>query len=485
MALLSSRPSSRAETRDTVESVTRSASLKLIAAIAAGKTARSAMRALGTGGTALPGLLVERFDPHAAAAIAANLTDTALITGTNGKTTSAAMLARILRADGRRVVHNRAGSNLLRGVTATLVEAASPLGGLPADASAVFEADEAALPSIAQVAPPSVTVFTNLMRDQLDRYGEIESIARRWIDTLPALPANACLALNIDDPLVASLAQHWSGRCLRFGVEDPDIPPAPEGEIMDAVWDPESQADFRYQRRYFAQLGRWYTDGGLQRPQPDIWADQIRLAPAPDPTNFRLHLQDVALHVRLPAEGLYSVYNALAAATAAVAMRVDLSAIRNGLEAHEAAFGRQETLEVDGRRVRILLGKNPSGLNQALRTLQQRGQRHHLLVLLNDGVADGVDVSWIWDVDWESQADHCESLSVGGRRAADMALRLEYAGLPDPQSPLRNEIGAALRQALDRVAPGQELVILPTYTAMLEVRQRLGSLGAAPLWDVA
>lgn len=462
---------------------TNIASPRLAAAIVAGKATRLSMRTLGSGGTALPGLIVERMQPDAAHQLARGLSTTTLITGTNGKTTSAAMLARILRTDGRAVVHNRSGSNLLRGVTTALIDAASPAGRLPNRANAVLEADEAALAAIAQAAPPTVALFTNLMRDQLDRYGEIESIARRWADALPTFPPTTQVVLNVDDPLIASLASHWSGPCLRFGIEDADIQPAPAGEIMDAVWDPTTQEDFHYSRRYCAQLGRWHTDSGAVRPTPDIAADQI--ATQPGSTGFTLSTPNGSLPIALPADGLYSVYNALAAASAALALGVSIDVIRQGLESHQAAFGRQEEVTVKGRRVRILLGKNPSGLNQALRTLQRRDQRHHLLVLLNDGIADGTDVSWIWDVDWESQAQHCQMLTIGGRRAADMALRLEYAGFPAPSTTPIRDIGRALDAALDQVPESGELIVLPTYTAMLEVRQRLGQLGAPQLWDVA
>ena len=441
------------------------------------------MRALGSGGTALPGLVVERLQSDAVDRLAQGLSTTALITGTNGKTTTAAMLARILRADGRTVIHNRSGSNLMRGVTAALVEAANPLGQLPPRSTAVLEADEAALPAIAGAAPPGVLIFTNLMRDQLDRYGEIESIALRWAEALDTLPQDAAIALNVDDPLIASLAARWNGTCLRYGIEDPNVPPAPAGEIMDAIWDPQTQDDFRYTRRYFAQLGRWRTESGAERPCPQIAADDIR--PDSGSITFTLRLPESALEITLPAEGLYSVYNALAAAAASTALGVSPETIRRGLESHQAAFGRQEKVIVEGRSVRVLLGKNPSGMNQALRTLQQPGERHHLLVLLNDGIADGTDVSWIWDVDWESQAEHCASLTVGGRRAADMALRLEYAGFPAPCASIANDIGTALRAALDAVPQSEQLVILPTYTAMLDVRQRLGKMGASRLWDVA
>ena len=457
---------------------------RLAAAVLAGKMVRWAMRSLGSGGTALPGLVVERLHPDAARQLASRLGDTALVTGTNGKTTTAAMLASILRADGRNaVIHNRSGSNLLRGVTAALVDAASPLGLPAGGVPAVLEADEAALHSIAQAAPPTVAIFTNLMRDQLDRYGEIESIARRWTETLAHIPADAALALNVDDPLVASLELGWAGRVVRFGIEDDAVPAAPDGEISDAVWDPTTQDDFQYSRRYFAQLGRWHTRSGRSRPTPGVFAEQI--SSSEGGMSFRLSVPAGQADVALSADGLYSVYNALAAAAGAVAMGISIDPIVRGLEAFEAAFGRQEDLSIDGRRVRLLLGKNPSGMNQALRTLQRPGMRHHLLVLLNDGIADGTDVSWIWDVDWESQAPYCRSLTVGGRRAADMALRLEYAGLPAPSGPPQVDVGRALRQAFDAVQPDEQLIILPTYTAMLDVRQRLGRMGATKLWDAA
>ena len=455
-----------------------------LAAVMAGKATRRAMRMFGSGGTALPGLVAERVDAGLAHSLAEELAAAALITGTNGKTTTAAMLARILRESGRGVIHNRAGSNLMRGVLTALIDAAGASGHLPRRRTAVLETDEAALASVAEAVPPTVAVFTNLMRDQLDRYGEIESIALRWRDALANFSAGTQMVVNVDDPLVTSLSDRWRGPSLRFGIEDPDVPPAPAGEIMDAVWDPVTQADFRYRRRYFAQLGRWYTDAGAERPTPEIAAHAITSIEGGMAFTLALPKYEPMM-ITLPAEGLYSVYNALAAAAAAYALGVNADAIRRGLEAHRAAFGRQEELVIDGHRVRVLLGKNPSGLNQALRTLQRPGQRHHLLVLLNDGIADGTDVSWIWDVDWESQADYCAALTVGGSRAADIALRLEYAGLPAAREPIRNDIGDALRQALDSLPEREPLIILPTYTAMLDVRQRLGRMSGSRLWEVA
>ena len=458
---------------------------RLAAAVTAGKAARAAVRLLGTGGTALPGLVAERIDPRAASRLARGLERIALITGTNGKTTTSAMLARILRADGRDVLHNQAGSNLMRGVLGALIDAAAPSGALPPGRAAVLETDEAALPSVARAvlgerpARPPVLAFTNLMRDQLDRYGEIDAVALRWQRALAAAPSGTIVAINADDPLLDLLARRPPGPVIRFGIAAAPADALP-GEAVDAIWDPESGEDFRYDRRFFAHLGHWRTETGASRSEPSVSAAEI--SEDGGRIGFTLRINGDERAVDLPARGLYSVYNALAAAAAAHAMGAGNDAIVRGLERHEAAFGRQEQIELDGRRLSILLGKNPAGMNQALRTLQRPGARHRLLVLLNDGVADGEDVSWIWDTDWESQAPHVESLSVGGRRAADLALRLEYAGLPRADAPILRDPGSALRAAVDRVPPGGELVVLPTYTALLRVRSLLAREAAAGAW---
>ena len=466
----------------------RPAPARRLTAVWAGKATRRAVRLLGSGGTALPGLVAERVQPGAARGLARDLDAAALVTGTNGKTTTSTMLARILRRDGRDVVHNRDGSNLVRGVLAALIDASAANGRLRPRQTAVLESDEAALPAIADLVRPSVVVFTNLMRDQLDRYGEIEAIAGRWREMLAALSEETTIALNVDDPLIASLASAARGPVIGFGIEDGDAAEARETEIVDALWDPQTEADFRYRRRFYAHLGHWYTEAGGERPQPQLAAREI--AEADGGLRWRWQTQDgYDVPVTLPAQGLYNVYNALAAAAAATGLGVAPQTVANALGEHQAAFGRQEELVVDGRPVQILLGKNPSGMNSALRTLQRAGERRHLLVLLNDGVADGEDVSWIWDTDWESQAPHCASLTLGGRRAADMALRLEYAGFPPPREPIRNRVADALRQALDALdnEPVDEpLVVLPTYTALLEVRKLLGELsGGRRLWEAS
>ena len=456
-----------------------------LAGVWAGKLTRRSTRLLGSGGTALPGLVAERFDCELARGLASELDAAVLVTGTNGKTTTSAMLSRILTADGRRVLHNRAGSNLMRGVLTSLIDASGADGHLPPGLIGVFETDEAAFEEIAVAVQPSAALFTNLMRDQLDRYGEIDAIAGRWGRALAELDPATRIVLNVDDPLISMLERSAPGPVSRFGIDDTGVGTATEAELADALWDPVGGDDFRYDHRFYAHLGHWHTAGGARRPAPEIGAADV--AAVEGGMHFALRIGAAeALPVQLPAEGLYSVYNALAAAAAAATLGVGGETIASALGEHRAAFGRQEALRVEGCRVRILLGKNPAGMNQALRTLQRDGAWHHMLVALNDRIADGTDVSWIWDTDWEAQAPHCASLTLAGDRVDELALRLEYAGFPPPREPLQAEIGAALEQALAALPEDAELVILPTYTALIEVRGLLGRMaGATELWESA
>ncbi len=452
------------------------------AALLAGKTARAAARRLGHGGTALPGLVAERVDPDLIRALGAQLECSVLITGTNGKTTTARLLASILQEAGRAVVHNRAGSNLIRGLTAALVEAAGKDGRLPRSAVGVFEVDEATLPSAAAATPPQVLVINNLLRDQLDRYGEIDAIRERWQHAIRSLPAATTVALNADDPLVATLADDARGPVCFFGIDD-ELESV-DDHAAEAHWHPETGAEFVYDRLFYAHLGHWrYGDDGRCRPDPEVRARAV--AQSADGVTFLLEMGEASTQVGLPLAGLYNVYNALAAATAASVLGADLGSITPALAGARAAFGRQECLNSDGHVVRILLGKNPAGLNEALRTLQGRDDALHLLVLLNDGLADGRDVSWIWDTEWEALAPRVESVVVGGSRAADMALRLEYAGFPVPRA-RHADIERALDRALAGLPDGAELTVLPTYTALLDVRARLSErAGAPPIWEEA
>ena len=467
--------------------------VRTLAAVWAGKLAQRVSRRAGRGGTALPGLVAERIDADLVQHLSAQLLASVLITGTNGKTTTARMTAAILEAAGHVPVHNRSGSNLMRGIGAALIDAAGSRGAVAQTRVGVFETDEATLPAAATAVQPRVLTITNLMRDQLDRYGEIDLIRDLWRTAIRALPPETTLVLNADDPSVATLADDARGPVHLFGVDDADVAAPndrPAEHAADALWDPDSGTDYTYDLRFYAHLGHWRVPGGRVRPAPHMRALRVHQDATGAAFDLAVTTAEADAPVRLGLTGLYNVYNALAATSTAAVLGVAAPDAATALRAMPAAFGRQETLHVDGHAVQVLLGKNPAGMNAALQTLQQSGQqtgaRHHLLVLLNDDVADGRDVSWIWDTDWEALAPHVASVMVGGRRAADMALRLEYAGFPCAAGPSPREIHAALDQALAALPLKAPLVVLPTYTAMLVVREQLSRMaGARGIWEGA
>lgn len=457
---------------------------RTLPAVWAAKGASLASRTLGRGGgTALPGLVAERVEPRVVARLARTLgRGAAIVTGTNGKTTTARMTAEILRAAGMPVLHNRSGSNLMRGLAATVTSAAGVDGRIPdvRRTAGVFEVDEATLPPAAHAIRPRAVAFTNLFRDQLDRYGEVDSIAALWRETVSALPPASTVILNVDDPSVAALRRDTRTRLLTLGIEDMGATGGVEEHPADARWCGVCGTEFAYTARFFWHVGHWRCPGcGDARPTPDVAAERVRLDE--DSADVTMRTPAGPLTLTLPLGGLYNVYNALSATAAALTMGAPLSAVRTGLEGFTAAFGRQEALAIDGRDVRVMLCKNPAGVNQVLRTLLAAPGPLYLLVALSDGIADGRDVSWIWDVDYELLRGRAAGITVSGTRAADMALRLKYAGLADLQ--VEADQARAVDAALTATPPGARLHVLPTYTAMLTTREHLARrAGGRSFW---
>jgi UDP-N-acetylmuramyl tripeptide synthase len=442
-------------------------------AIAAGKASSLATRALGRGGgTALPGLVAERIDSSLVASIVAQAGQgTVLVSGTNGKTTTALMISEIVRAASYQPLHNHAGSNLMRGIAATLVREASLSGRLPAAEQrlAVLELDEAALPLAAAATNPRAVVLLNLFRDQLDRYGEVDIVADRWREMVGSLSPETTLVLNADDPAVAAIGGAASGDVVFFGLDAPDRAGHQE-HAADVRWCPRCGAEFDYSPAYYGHIGNWRCPAcGNQRPQPQVVATGVTSAGF-ELTQICLTTPAGSLKVKLGLGGLYNVYNAAAAAAAAVALNLPLSAVEEGLARTRPAFGRQERFEVDGRTVVVLLGKNPAGFNQLLHTLAEVPGEKHMALFLNDGIADGRDVSWIWDVDFELLKGQVASAIVSGRRATDLALRLRYGEIIAEPAIEEDEV-KGFEAALAQTPVGQTLYLLPTYTAMLRVRE--------------
>jgi lipid II isoglutaminyl synthase (glutamine-hydrolysing) len=449
--------------------------LRLKLAIA--RFVRAASRRLGRGGgTTLPGRLLLRLDKRAIARLGGRLEGgTTLLSATNGKTTTASMIAGILERAGRPVVRNAAGSNMHWGIATALIDAGRRPGEL-----GLFEVDEAWLPAVAQELMPDTFVLCNLFRDQLDRYGELELLADRWAELVEQRAGSARFVLNADDPLVADLGRERPG-VVYFGVSD-DSQALPELQhAADSKHCRNCGTPYDYEAVYLGHLGRYRCPGcGRVRPEPEVVAERVELDGMAG-SRVALRTPGESAEIRLPLPGLYNVYNAVAAAAAALELGASLEQVKSSLEAQTAAFGRVETIPVEGRDVSILLVKNPAGANEVLRTLTLEGHELDLWIALNDKIADGRDVSWVWDADFELLAGRVRHVTCSGTRAEEMALRLKYAGI-DATPKVERDLWRSLESAVARVEPGSRLFALPTYTALLELRDLLADRGLAKPW---
>jgi UDP-N-acetylmuramyl tripeptide synthase len=460
-------------------------SVRLAGAVLVGRAASALSRRLGRGGgTVIAGHVVPRLAPDALARLSAALPEgVALVSGTNGKTTTTRLLAEALGAAGRRVVHNRSGANLLTGLLSALVQHTDLLGR-PRATCGVFEVDEATLPHAIPPTRPRVVVLTNLFRDQLDRYGEVHYVAEIWRRAVAELPPEAVLVLNADDPLVAQLGREHRGPACYYGVEVPALGTPGLPHTADARLCPACSAPLAYDTAFYGHLGHYRCPCcGLTRPTPAVAATApLQLGP----TGTALHVRAPAgpLTLALPLPGLYNVYNALAAIAGALALGVAPATAAQALAGFNAAFGRLERVTVDGRNVALTLVKNPVGFTEVLRTLTADPAPKHLLFAINDLFADGTDVSWLWDVDFEQLAGQVALAVCSGTRAADMALRLKYALIEEERLIVEPDIARALRTALAHTPAGGTLQALPTYTAMLALREALRRQGAvAAFWE--
>ena len=453
--------------------------LPLATEVAVARAAGRLSRLAGAGGgTTIPGKLLSRLDPGAVDRLAARLPlGSAVVSATNGKTTSAAMTAGIL-LQRVRLAHNRSGANLVSGVASALLEADGAELGL-------FEVDEAALPEVLARVRPRAVCLGNLFRDQLDRYGELEHVAARWRASVLELPPDAALIVNADDPQVGELARERAG-AVAFGVDDPRVARPSLQHAADSKYCVRCGTPYEYAAAYVGHLGDYRCPAcGHHRPALDVAARQIELQGL-ESAAFELVLPEASRRVRLRMPGLYNVYNALGAAALARGLGASADEIAAGLEGFTAAFGRFERIAIGDRRLLMLLIKNPAGANEAIRTLVDGGPPSLAVIALNDAIADGRDVSWIWDVDFEPLMSGLERLVVSGDRAAELALRFKYGGFDAGAIEVVPSLGNALDRGLALTPAGGELVVLPTYTAMLRLRDIVAERGfVRPYWERA
>ncbi|BAY17557.1 hypothetical protein NIES21_33970 [Anabaenopsis circularis NIES-21] len=424
-------------------------------AVSAAKTVTFAVRSLRLGAASvLPGSIARRIEPRLLQLLSQQVKNgVILIAGTNGKTTTSLLLKTILERKGYRVAHNSTGANLENGLMTALLENTNLVGSLAAD-YAILEVDENIVPKVLTPLQPRIILCLNLFRDQLDRYGEVDTISKRWTKVISTLPKETVVIPNADDPTLSHLGQQLPQRVLFFGLNEPEQYLESIQHAVDSIYCPNCGHSLDYKGVYLSHLGDFTCPScGFSKSKPTLesseWG-QILV-------------------------GLYNKYNTLAAATAAIELGVDEATIRDTINNFQAAFGRAEDLVIDGKKVRILLSKNPVGTNETIRVVNQSTDKTTLMVL-NDRTPDGTDVSWIWDVDTEKLVERGGTIVVSGDRVYDMALRLRYSE-KSLESNLNLIVEEDLRQAiataLKNTPDNETLHILPTYSAMLEVREVL------------
>ncbi len=437
---------------------------------------------IGSGGT-WPGEIATRFNPNILHSFSSQLKKGCiLVAGTNGKTTTTLMIKKILEKNGFKVLHNDSGANLLNGVVSTFIQNSSLAGKIEADYG-VFEVDENTLPIVLKYChsglragiyknndgsrvKPGMTqqlilVFLNLFRDQLDRYGEVDVIAEKWGKALIDIPKDTKIVLNADDPQVAFLGKNLNSKISFYGVNDPNLFLKYKEHATDSIFCLNCGERLTYEGIYYSHIGIWKCEKcGEKRPKPDIsdWNS--------------------------PIPGVYNKYNTLAAVAVAKLLGITDTQINLALADFSPAFGRQEEFIINGkndlpagRLVKIFLSKNPAGFNESLRTVISMGAKE-LLLVLNDRIPDGRDVSWIWDVDTEKLLNDSMKIVVSGDRSYDMGLRIKYSFFSEFQISnfkfqIEEDLSKAINLCFVNTPKSETLFIMATYSAMLEVRKIL------------
>ncbi|MCL5970345.1 MAG: Mur ligase family protein [Patescibacteria group bacterium] len=371
-----------------------------------------------------------------------------LIAGTNGKTTTSKMIRTILEKDGKKVFQNESGANLLNGIASTLLLKSNLLGKIDSD-FAIFEVDENVLPLVLKEFIPNTIILLDLFRDQLDRYGEVDTIAGKWKEALQNIPKETNLILNADDPQIAYLGLSLHNVSY-FGLNDKSLGKSKSEHAADTIYCPNCGAKLAFEKVYFSHIGIWKCSKcKLERPKPDF--DKSDVYPLP---------------------GIYNRYNTLAAVLFAKNNGINSSIIQQSLEQFKPAFGRQEIINIDDKKIHLFLSKNPTSFNESLRTIIELGGKN-ILFVLNDRIPDGRDVSWIWDTEVE-EIDNNTNIICSGDRAYDMGLRVKYALPPqNPKLKIIENLNEAINEGLSLLKDKETLYILPTYSAMLEVRKIL------------
>ena len=431
------------------------------------------LRLVGRGGTSLPGKIALKICPD----IFYKLSDKfriIMVTGTNGKTTTSRIIAGMLERAGLQYISNKSGANLASGIATTLISSLA-LTGKPVVRTALLETDEAAFKTIAPKLKPEIVIVTNFFRDQLDRFGELYTTLNSVREGIEGSPESR-LILNADDSLCASLGQNTSNPVIYFGLGDKVYPEDYLIANADAAFCINCKSRYEYLSSSFGHLGHFKCPNcGYERPKAQVECTQV-LEYDNLSSTIEIQMPDEKIAVKLALPGLYNIYNALAGAAVGHLLELKEDDLVYVLEGFECGFGRMESLSVNGRELKMILVKNPTGFNQVLKYLLTQKDKCVIGFAINDKLADGTDISWLWDVDFEILSfmqSKVQRFFVSGSRAEDMAVRLKYAGIPSEDIFIKHGDTELIDSMMEISEENATIYLLPTYTAMLDIRKNL------------
>ena len=427
-------------------------------------------------GTSLPGKIAQKISPDLLShLVGQSKKDIIYVTGTNGKTTTSGLIASILQADGRKIVHNRKGANMTTGLITALCQASSSTGKLNVD-NCLLEIDEAYLPVITANTSPNIIALTNLFRDQLDRYGELDTTAKKVLAGINKVknPENLTIIVNSDDPITSGVVADLNVKKLYFGIDNIVFSNAQENvESQKEIATCKCGRNFSYTKTFYSHVGHYHCECGNKKPFADVLASNVEINV--DYSDISLVTQAGSFSLRLNMPGLYNVYNALCAISIAIQLGIELETIKEGLENYSTVFGRAETISINNKEVLIQLIKNPVGATEVLKTVTN-DPNGRLIIGINDNYADGRDVSWLWDAEFDLLHKHSKPIICSGVRGSDMAVRLKYAGVDPGLISVEENIRSAIEKMTQTINLGEKLYILPTYTVLLDMQTFLGKI---------
>ncbi len=443
------------------------------------KATRTALRITNRGGTALPGRLAMKVSPEILKSLGKDV-EVLLVTGTNGKTTSARMLEQAFADTGKSYFSNKSGSNLIQGITSDFA-VNTTFFGKSNKKYAVIECDEAASKEVIRLVKPKVILVTNVFRDQLDRFGEITHTLENIYTGLSNAP-DATICLNADCSLTSSLAKRLPNKICFYGVDVP-LYEKPAEEVSDALHCIECKNEYKYTYKTYGHLGGFYCENcGYKRQSCDVSVCSV-LEQTPDYSRVVMNCNGEKSEVKINLPAGYNIYNAAGSVAALTAMGFSFGEAKSAIENFECGFGRMEKFDLGGRDMRMILIKNPAGCNQVLNYISSFNDKFVFALCINDKIADGTDISWLYDVDFEkleSFGDKLAGIYISGSRCYDMALRLKYTGINQDKIKILPDFDELIGELAIQSYP---TVVVPTYTAMLEFRSKLlRKLGGKEFW---